>query len=265
MQTNGQTIIDRFEQYAPRSLAVEGDPIGVQIGDPKQTVKRVLVTLDVRPETVQEAIDAHCDMIFAHHPAVFVPAKNLDYTTPQNAMYATVIKHDILVYGAHTNLDNAQPGMNDWLASQLGLQQVTKLHSHDELDGMGRIGQLNRPQSLQSFIDDVKDDFELTGLRVIARRLDREISTVAVLGGSAQGEYRAAQAAGADVYVTGDVSYHIGHDMLAADMPVLDVGHHVEQVMKGKVTNLLKQWAQDNNWDVEIIASKLNTDPFTFM
>jgi len=265
MQTNGQMIIDRFEQYAPRSLAVDGDPVGVQLGNPKQTVKRVLVTLDVRPETVEEAIDDGCDMIFAHHPAVFRSAKNLDFTTPQNAMYANIIKHDILVYGAHTNLDNAQPGMNDWLASQLGLQQVEKLRSDDELDGMGRIGKLNRTQTLQSFIADVKDDFELQGLRVIARNLNRPISTVAVLGGSAQGEYRAAQAAGADVYVTGDVTYHIGHDMLAADMPVLDVGHHVEQVMKGKVTDLLKQWAKDNNWDVEVTASTLNTDPFTFM
>ena len=86
-----------------------------------------MTALDVRPEVVQEAIEKHVDFIFAHHPMIFRPAKNLDLSVPQNRMYADLIKHDIVVYAAHTNLDAAAGGMNDWLASALQLEQVKPL------------------------------------------------------------------------------------------------------------------------------------------
>ena len=119
-----QEFIQRFEQFAPRYLAEKGDPTGMQIGNTQQPIHRVLVTLDVRPEVVQEAIAKKVDFIFAHHPVVFHPAKNLVTDNPQNAMYAQLLRHHIAVYSAHTNLDNANGGMNDWLAQQLALKQV---------------------------------------------------------------------------------------------------------------------------------------------
>ncbi|KRM98891.1 Nif3-like dinuclear metal center hexameric protein [Loigolactobacillus rennini] len=119
-----QEFIQRFEQFAPRYLAEKGDPTGMQIGNTQQPIHRVLVTLDVRPEVVQEAIAKKVDFIFAHHPVVFHPAKNLVTDNPQNAMYAQLLRHHIAVYSAHTNLDNANGGMNDWLAQRLALKQV---------------------------------------------------------------------------------------------------------------------------------------------
>ncbi len=120
-------LISRFERMAPLKLKWQQDPTGLQIGDPKQAVHKVLVTLDVRPEVVQEAIAIGADMIFAHHPVMFRPANNLDYDDPQKAMYADIAAHHILVYAAHTNLDCAEGGMNDWLAEALGLQNVSGL------------------------------------------------------------------------------------------------------------------------------------------
>lgn len=264
MQISGLDLIAQFESVVPKSLALPGDPVGIQLGNPRKTVSKVLVTLDVRPETVAEAVDAGCDMIFAHHPAMFVPAKNMDLRDPQHAMYANILRHDLLVYGAHTNLDNAHPGMNDWLAEKLGLTGVRDLATTDELDGMGRIGHLPTAMTLGDFITLCKNALNLTGLRAIANDITAPVQTVAVLGGSAARTFTAAQAAGADVYVTGDVSYHVGHDMLAANMPVLDVGHHVEQIMKQHVADWLQQWATANEWDLDVQVSTLNTDPFTF-
>lgn len=65
------------------------------------------------------------DFIFAHHPVMFKPAKDLDTRNPQNAMYAKLLAHQITVYAAHTNLDTVNGGMNDWLADQLGLNNTT--------------------------------------------------------------------------------------------------------------------------------------------
>ncbi len=53
--------------------------------------------------------------------------------------------------------------------------------------------------------------------------------------------------------------------MLAADLPVIDPGHHIEAIMKGKVAGLINEWAVAEGWDVKAIPSKLSTDPFTFM
>ena len=261
----GVEIIDRFEAFAPRSLAVPGDPVGIQLGDPTRPVRRVLVTLDVRPEVVQEAINMKADMIFAHHPAMFRPVANLDLRDPQKRMYATCLKHDLLVYGAHTNLDRVVGGMNDWLATALALKDVKPFIDGGEEADMGRIGRLATAMPLKAFVAQVKQAFDVSGLRVIANDLERPVQTVAVLGGDGGKFYRDAQAAGADVYVTGDVYYHVGHDMLAADMPVIDPGHHIEQIMKAKVAALLQAWSAEAGWGLEVQASTLNTDPYTFM
>jgi dinuclear metal center YbgI/SA1388 family protein len=263
--TSAQEIVDRFEQYAPRSLAVPGDPIGWQLGNPEAEVKKVLVTLDVRPEVVVEAVAGHFDFIFAHHPAMFVPAHNLDERVPQNHMYAELLRHNITVYGAHTNLDNTRPGMNDWLADALDLTHVQPFINEGELQGMGRIGELETAMSLAEFVTLVKARYQLPALRIVARDTTRLVQKIAILGGSGAKTFTDAQAAGADVLVTGDITYHTGHDMLAADMPVIDAGHHIEQIMKTHVANLLTQWAAENEWAITVAYSRLNTDPFTFM
>lgn len=120
-------LINRFEKFAPKVIAEKNDPVGLQIGSLDREFTKVMTTLDVRPEVVQEAIDNNVDFIFAHHPVMFRPAQNLDLTVPQNQMYADLIKHDITVYAAHTNLDSADNGLNDWLAEQLGLSNLVGL------------------------------------------------------------------------------------------------------------------------------------------
>lgn len=94
----GNEFIQKFEEFAPKSLAENGDPVGLQIGTLNKTIKRILVTLDVRPEVVAEAIEQNVDLIFAHHPPIFRGAKNLVIDNPQNKMYAELLKHDIAVY-----------------------------------------------------------------------------------------------------------------------------------------------------------------------
>ncbi|WP_155287196.1 Nif3-like dinuclear metal center hexameric protein [Lacticaseibacillus zhaodongensis] len=263
--TSGLDVAKRFEKYAPRTLAVPGDPIGWQLGNPEREVHKILVTLDVRPEVVREAIRVGADMIFAHHPAMFVPAHNLDLRVPQNAMYAQILNANILVYAAHTNLDNANPGMNDWLAKQLGLKHTLPFIDDGELRGMGRIGEFDKSMSVRQLVELSKDRYNLNGVRVIANDLGMRVKRVAVLGGSGSKEFMYAKRAGADAYITGDVTYHTGHDMLAANFPVLDVGHHVEQIMKHNVCNLLTLWAKQDDWPIMVVTSKLSTEPFTFL
>lgn len=262
---SGNDIITQFEQFAPQTLAVPGDPVGIQIGDGTQPVHTVLVTLDVRPEVVDEAIALNADMIFAHHPAVFHAPRNLNYADPQNAMYGRLAEHHILVYAAHTNLDRAAGGMNDWLAEAMGLTAVSPFIEAGDEANMGRIGELTAATTVEAFARQLKTVFNIAGLRVIADDLTLPVKKVAVVGGDGGQFYLDAKKAGADVFVTGDVYYHTGHDMLAHHMPVIDPGHHIESIMKKRVRELLIGWAEELNWPLHVVASTLNTDPFTFM
>ena len=95
-------------------------------------VEKVLVTLDVNEEVIDEAIEKGANLIIAHHPPIFRPLKNIATDTPQGRMIEKCIKHDISVYAAHTNLDVAPGGVNDMLADRLGLLGNDKL-SHQRM------------------------------------------------------------------------------------------------------------------------------------
>ncbi|WP_407879489.1 Nif3-like dinuclear metal center hexameric protein [Furfurilactobacillus entadae] len=263
-----QTLIDQFETFAPLSYREAGDPTGFQIGDRHAEIHRVMTTLDVRPEVVDEAIAQNVDFIFAHHPVMFRPAKNLDFAAdPQLAMYGKLVANHITVYAAHTNLDNAPGGMNDWLAETLGLTAVSGWLPNPEAPTvqMGRVGALPESMSMQAFAEYCKTQFKVGGLRLISHEPDRLVSRVAVLGGDGGKFFHEAQATGADVYVTGDVYYHTGHDMLAANFSVVDPGHHIEAVCIPKLAAMLRQWSVEKQWHIDVVESKPNTDPFIFV
>ncbi|MDR4948618.1 Nif3-like dinuclear metal center hexameric protein [Neobacillus cucumis] len=119
---NGHEIIQLFEQFSPKGLAMEGDKIGLQIGRLNKKVDRVMIALDVLEHVIDEAIEKNVQLIIAHHPIIYRPLKNLLTDSTQGKMIEKLIKHDIAVYAAHTNLDVAKGGVNDLLAEALGLK-----------------------------------------------------------------------------------------------------------------------------------------------
>ncbi|WP_128896037.1 Nif3-like dinuclear metal center hexameric protein [Longirhabdus pacifica] len=129
MFAKGATIAQWIEQFAPKSLAVPNDPIGLQIGSFQKEVKKVLVTLDVTEKVVDEAIAMGVNFIFAHHAVMFRPMKHIQTDTPSGSLVEKCMKHDIAIYIAHTNLDIANGGINDMLADALSLQHVGILHT----------------------------------------------------------------------------------------------------------------------------------------
>lgn len=258
-------LIDRFESFAPKTIAFTNDPVGLQIGNVNNDIKRVMVTLDVRPEVVDEAIKQNCDMIFSHHPLIFRPIKNLDLSNPQNQMYAKLIQNSILVYSAHTNLDVAKGGMNDWLTEAMGLNHVQTVYSNHYDTNIGRIGVLPTPVTVEKFAKTLKKTFSLDGLRLVTSDNEAMVKNVAVVGGDGGKFYPEMLKAGADVFVTGDVYYHTGHDMLADGINVVDVGHNVEKICIPKLASLFNEWKANNDWEVEIIESTINTNPYQFI
>jgi dinuclear metal center YbgI/SA1388 family protein len=119
---NGYEIIQLFEQFSPKGLAMEGDKVGLQIGRLNKKVERVLIALDVLENVIDEAIRKDVQLIIAHHPPIYRPLKNVITDTVQGRIIEKLLRHDIAVYAAHTNLDVAKGGVNDLLAAALEIK-----------------------------------------------------------------------------------------------------------------------------------------------
>ena len=128
MPVKCQTIINFIEQLAPRSLAEEWDNVGLQIGDRTQEIRGILVALDLEHQVVEEAVALGANLIITHHPVIFKPLKNIRADLPQGKMVLDIIKNDISVYCAHTNLDSAREGVNQTLAELLQLKNIKVLN-----------------------------------------------------------------------------------------------------------------------------------------
>lgn len=368
---NGQTIVQLFESWAPKSLAMEGDKIGLMVGTLNKPVHKVMIALDVLEEVIDEAIEQKADFILAHHPLIYRPLKNIATDTSYGRIIEKALKHNITIYAAHTNLDIAPGGVNDLLAEALqltdtkvlvptGSEKLKKLvvfvpkshakivrealgdagcghigdyshctfnsegigtflplegtnpyigqtgkkeeveeikietimpqslqkkaisamlavHPYEEpafdiypLDnegqicGLGRIGYLKEEMTLKQFACFVKEALDVKGVRVVGK-LDSKVKKVAVLGGDGNKFVQNAIMQGADVYVTGDVYYHVAHDAMMEGLNIVDPGHNVEKVMKLGVQKRLTEMLKEKSYATEVIVSKINTDPFSFL
>lgn len=117
-------ILHAIEQIAPLPLQEGFDNSGVQIGDVHQEAKGAVVCIDVTEAVVDEAISLGCNLIISHHPLAFRSFKSLTGKNYIERCMIKACKHDIVVYAAHTNLDNASEGINHYLADKLNLQHV---------------------------------------------------------------------------------------------------------------------------------------------
>lgn len=247
-----------MEELAPTGLALDWDNVGLQIGHPQKEVSTVLVTLTVTPDVVARSLDARVDLIIAHHPLIFRPIKEIRQDQPLGSLIATLVKHDIALYVSHTNLDQAQKGLNHWLAEELQLQETTILvHGSDAEVGLGRVGRVV-PQTLAQLKDEVE---QVLGhpIRVVGD-LQRIVEKIAVLGGSGGGFIGEAKQAGVDVFITGDISYHQAVDALGLGLCLLDGGHFgTEQIMVAEVASYLR-----NHCPSLQVIEETSANPFQF-
>jgi dinuclear metal center YbgI/SA1388 family protein len=118
-------IIKNIENWAPKEIAWQKDNVGLQIGDTDKRIKNILLCLEVNDNVVEEALVKKCNLIISHHPFFFSPLKKIDIANDRNSrIIQKLIKHDIILYSAHTNLDYTKDGVSYQLAERLGLQNI---------------------------------------------------------------------------------------------------------------------------------------------
>ena len=110
-----------LETWAPAATAEDYDNVGLLTGRQDSELTRIMVSLDATEAVVQEAAEKNCQLLVSHHPILFRGLKKL---TGQNYAARAVelaIQKGIALYSLHTNLDNAETGVNLILAEKIGL------------------------------------------------------------------------------------------------------------------------------------------------
>lgn len=127
MTIQAKDLISLMNEWAPPELAEAWDHPGLQAGDLETPVTKVMTALDLTEENVDRAAAEGVSMIISHHPFLFKPLHAIDLSTYKGRVIAKLIRHNIVSFAAHTNLDTAEGGVNDALATALGLTDLTGL------------------------------------------------------------------------------------------------------------------------------------------
>ena len=220
-------VIKVIEDFAPLSIQEKWDNSGLCIGSPDAEVTSVLIGLDCTPELVDEAVACGADMIVTHHPLIFSGLKKI---APEDQVGAAVIKaisNGISVYAAHTSADKVIAGVSGAMAAKLGLLNVRILDEDGDGTGLGVVGDLPEPVTAAEAVALVKDRFALKAMRA-SRPVEGMISRVAMCGGSGGSLIGAAMASGAQLYLSGDISYH--NFFTKEGFMIMDIGHYESEI-----------------------------------
>ena len=246
--TNG-TIIDILEELAPKSLACNWDNTGLQVGTRSAEMTGVYIALDPPPASVREAMDYGCSLLVTHHPLLFAPISAVTDETVKGRMILDMAEAGLSCYSMHTSYDKAVGGMGDEAAALLGLTDCTALEEAEpDGSGIGRVGSLKVPCSILELAQRVKQVFCLDNVVLYAEDQTAQVTRAAVLPGSGRSEWTLAKAAGAEVYVTGDMNYHTALDAMQAGLPVIDAGHDgIERLFISRIAAFLSNKIQRND------------------
>lgn len=121
-------IIKFIENWAPPGAAWDKDNVGLQVGSTSIGVTNIMLCLELNEKVLSEAIRKKANFIFTHHPFLFKPLKKINTTTdPKSKLIEKLIKNDITLFSAHTNLDFTKEGVSFELAKTLKLTDLNFL------------------------------------------------------------------------------------------------------------------------------------------
>nr|WP_290668727.1 Nif3-like dinuclear metal center hexameric protein [Ardenticatena sp.] len=253
-------IREAIETLAPPTWAESWDNVGWQIGDDTMPVRHVHITLDLDEAVFDEARAHNADLIVSHHPLIFRSLSRIDTATPRGRLIANLIRANIGVYSAHTNLDAANPGVSTALANVLGLSWETALAP--------------LPHAPDAFGYGVICEHEPLSTAELAERVHRRLGTpvpritdaghtthrrTALLGGSGAAFIPQVLAAGCTCFITGEVKYHEAQDARAAGLTIIEADHFYSEA---PVLALLAEHLRPLG--VSVSVSRLATTPFTY-
>lgn len=261
MDCTVERIAQIMNDIAPENQAEKWDNVGLLLGWRNAKVRRLMTSVDITRNVINEAIDKGVDMIISHHPLIFKPIYSLESDSTIAQLIYPLIENNIAVYSAHTNLDKAVGGTDDCLAEALELQDVRRIDDTLDLD-FGRIGVLASPMNLTEFAKRVCKQLKAQRIDIVGDK-KRHVRKVAVSGGAGASLMKKALDAGADVFITGEIKHHEAIEAELLGISVLAAGHfYTELPVMIKLIDRLQMTLDGLQYNIEVIASKSQSSPY---
>ncbi|MCB9481704.1 MAG: Nif3-like dinuclear metal center hexameric protein [Desulfobacteraceae bacterium] len=251
---NLDKIISIMEEIAPPYLAESWDNCGLQIGDPFKEITKITISLDPDLDAVENCVSKGSNLLITHHPLFFSNIRSVDFSTTTGRLIKTAVANDLAVYSAHTNLDSASNGLNDYFFKKIGLSSKTPIlpYPDNNKHGLGRISYLEKEICCIDFAAQIKKKLEIDNLR-ISGNSDVLSSIIGVCTGSGTSLMEKAFNLGAKIFVTGDVKYHDAQKASELGIGLIDAGHYgTEKIVCELLKERLDLVFKDKGLSVEV-------------
>ncbi len=244
-------VIKVLRENIPEKLAADFDNMGFQVGDPENEVRGIVLALDVTDDVIDFTLQNGCNMIITHHPLIFSPLKSVTTQGAVEKLVYKLISNGISLYSAHTSFDRVNGGTDDVLAEIIGMKEPKRLETGVEY-GFGRIGAVKiTAGELKSRLENA-----LGGKLVTTARDDRIIRVAASCAGAGADLMSDAIEQGADIFVTGEASYHEVLDAKRLGMDVILCTHQLsEQISIDVLKNTLQNHLNGVQYKVQLILA----------
>ncbi len=206
----------RFRDYGPNGLQVEG----------RAEVRHIVSGVTASLALIEAAVAAGADSLFVHH-GLFWRGHDGRVTGWMKHRLALLLRHDINLFAYHLPLDaHPELGNNAQLGLQLGLAADGRF-GEQELGFLGApvAGEFANAQALAEHVGQVLG----RPVTCVDGGADKPLRRIAWCTGGAQGYFEAAIAAGADAFITGEISEPQAHYARECGTAFLACGHHASE------------------------------------
>lgn len=256
-----RSLLQDLEQQIPLRLAESWDNVGLLWGDPEVDAEAVMTCLTLTEDVAREAIREGANLVITHHPILFKAVKSVTTATSEGRMLLELAKQGICVYSPHTAFDSAREGINQRIATALGIESPQPIRCLPQSnDGAGRWGKLSVPLSLQGVLDRLRSICPAERFQFVGD-MDRECRTVGIACGAA-GEFLSdAVQLGCDLFITGETRFHTCLEARTQGVAMVLVGHYASErpAVESLAAELAIRWNPVPVW-----ASRHECDPILF-
>ena len=235
-------IYNFLDELSPFSLQENWDNSGLLVGDFRDEVAKIALSIDVDEELI-DSLDVNT-LLITHHPIIFSGVKQLEFSKYPANLIQKMIKKNISNIAMHTNFD--QTHLNEYVAKEILGEEIVKKD--------GFIIYMNINQSFDSFAKRVAEAFNLSHIKCVKR--SEWIETVALTTGSGCSLINSVKA---DCFLTGDVKYHDAMEAKSINLSLIDIGHYESECFFAQI---LEKYLKNLGLEVIISSSK---NPFTYI
>ena len=252
-------VLSALERFAPLPLQESWDNAGLQLGLTEAEVSGALLCLDVNEAIIDEAIGKGCNLIVSHHPLLFRGLKQISGADYVQRCVIKAIKHDIVIVSMHTNMDNAQGGVNWKIAERLGATVLSDSVAETEKTPLV-LAALPTPMEARAFVELVKTQFGVQCAQC-NELLQRPIRKVAICGGAGDFLLSDAIGQGADAFITGEMHYHqyFGYEQ---QIQICVIGHYQSEQFTSEI---FRDVIQKECPGVRTEIAATNTNPIVYI